>query len=83
MEYKVSNVLAVARRFALAFDMMTICEEMLEPGYLKFCAELNKGHNTLHVCRGETCVQNLNLLFNRKIIIFFSVEHNFYFQTYA
>jgi hypothetical protein len=49
MEYKVSNVLAVARRFALAFDLMTVCEEMLEPRYLKFCAELNKSHNTLHV----------------------------------
>jgi hypothetical protein len=41
MEYEVSNVLAVARRFAVAFDLMTIYEEMVEPRYLKFCAELN------------------------------------------
>jgi len=47
-EYIVSKVLAVARSFAVAFYLMTIFEEIVEPRYLKFCAELNKGHNTLH-----------------------------------
>ena len=71
MENKISNVLAVARRFALAFDLMTIYEETVEPRYLKFYAELNKVHNTLYVCRGDTFVQNLNMLFNRKVLNFF------------
>jgi hypothetical protein len=60
---------------------VTICEEILEPRYLKFCAELNKGHNTLHVwwhlcIKFEFAVQSKN----NKIV---SVEHNFNSQTYA
>jgi len=83
MECKVSIVPAVARRFALAFDLMTTYEEVVEPRYLKFYAQLNKVHNTLYVCRCDTFVQNLNLLFNRKILFFFPVQYNFYFQAYA